>query len=708
MNRKQSTPDQIWNICIVAHVDHGKTTFTDSILAEKGIITKNSAGVRYLDSREDEQDRGITIESSVATIHHGDKTINIIDSPGHVDFGGEVKMAADLCDGCFVLVDVIDGVGAQTRSVLQQIIKRNLTPILVLNKIDKLILDVKISPEEATCLLERIIGEVNGVYCNITNSDEIFSPIKNNVLFCSSLDGWAFTLNTISEDIERRIKIKVAQFLWGEYYYDKETKRIFTEKTAKKKGLNTKMFSLFVLEAIWRIYNEGPDISRRKMMEWLPLGKHILSEIPGFFPSANVKNKEKLLSICCSNEPIGNIGSISRIDYIKDNIKNEDFLLCVTRLLHGAIKKGDEITVARREKTVDVTVTRLYTFLGKDIQPVAEVEEGEVFGFYSQDIEAWWRGSIVCSDISCIENIPDIESSAPVINVIVEGCKLKDKEVIVKGLKMLCCVDTSAVYDVNEYGEDLLWACGEMHLKKCLWDLENIFSIKNISVSEPIVSFRETITTYTSVHGVKDDIEIEMLVTSFLNSGDNKDFREINIYGDNSICVAKGLNTSILTDNCLVNGFWHAVRNGPLFGEQLSGICFLVNSIISPEGDLKGKHIGFVRDTLWKCFLKNEPRILFAIYKYQFTTTKIHLGNLNGVISKRKGWIVSENNGVTERDSRVTAKIPVVESFGLSDELRSKCRGDISISLEFDGYKLLDWASGDAIEKYFEKNRGRI
>lgn len=179
----------IRNICILAHVDHGKTSLSDSLLATNGIISQRMAGkIRYLDSREDEQLRGITMEASAISLYFrimrrqkGDEEkidvkehlINLIDSPGHIDFSSEVSTSSRLCDGAVVLVDAVEGVCSQTINVLRQCWIDKLKPILVINKLDRLITEWKLSPLEAYQHISRVIEQVNSVIGSFYAGDRL-------------------------------------------------------------------------------------------------------------------------------------------------------------------------------------------------------------------------------------------------------------------------------------------------------------------------------------------------------------------------------------------------------------------------------------------------------------------------------------------------------------------------------------------------------
>ncbi|KAF9978404.1 Cytoplasmic GTPase/eEF2-like protein (ribosomal biogenesis) [Actinomortierella ambigua] len=366
--RLQANQKHVRNICILAHVDHGKTTLSDSLLASNGIISSKLAGkVRYLDSREDEQERGITMESSAISLYFkimrrnalnnpnaadtaatgsavADQSntpttasladspavspsptpspkaeeylINLIDSPGHVDFSGEVSTASRLCDGALVLVDAVEGVCTQTHTVLRQAWRDSVKPVLVINKIDRLITELQFTPLEAYIHLNKILEQVNAVMGTFFSEDVLeedyrkkterskaesqkqqgeegakekdsenvysdwhietqddsniyFHPSQGNVIFASAIDGWAFRVDQFAAIYAQKLGMKeqvLRKCLWGDFYLDPKTKRVIGYKGLKGRPLKPLAVHL-VLDNVWKVYDVVMIQPDREMME---------------------------------------------------------------------------------------------------------------------------------------------------------------------------------------------------------------------------------------------------------------------------------------------------------------------------------------------------------------------------------------------------------------------------------------------------------
>ncbi|CAI5727983.1 unnamed protein product [Hyaloperonospora brassicae] len=304
----QHTPERIRNICILAHVDHGKTTLSDSLVSANGIISERVAGkVRYLDNTEEEQIRGITMKSSaISLVYQPEATtdskqpeapylINLVDSPGHVDFSFDVSTAVRLCDGALILIDAVEGVCAQTHAVLRQAWKEGIRPCLVINKMDRLIFELQFSPMEAYQRLNRILEQANAVLSSMIRMDVLedddentgvqqdkavsvddvgwtqneealikemeqrenevlFSPSNGNVIFASAIDGWAFGIGYFAVLYAKKLGLpvhKVRHALWGDFYYNGKTKKIVADPPTSN---SQPMFCSFILDLIWTIY----------------------------------------------------------------------------------------------------------------------------------------------------------------------------------------------------------------------------------------------------------------------------------------------------------------------------------------------------------------------------------------------------------------------------------------------------------------------
>ncbi|XP_023504821.1 elongation factor-like GTPase 1 isoform X1 [Equus caballus] len=297
MVQLQKNTANIRNICVLAHVDHGKTTLADCLISSNGIISSRLAGkLRYMDSREDEQIRGITMKSSAISLHYTEGReeylINLIDSPGHVDFSSEVSTAVRICDGCLIVVDAVEGVCPQTQAVLRQAWLENIRPVLVINKIDRLIVELKFTPQEAYSHLKNILEQINAltgtlftskvleeraereagsqanldpeqgeqVYdwsAGLEDSDDshlYFSPDQGNVVFASAVDGWGFSIEHFADIYSQKIGIRkevLLKTLWGDYYVNMKAKKIMKVDQAKGKK---PLFVQLILENIWSLY----------------------------------------------------------------------------------------------------------------------------------------------------------------------------------------------------------------------------------------------------------------------------------------------------------------------------------------------------------------------------------------------------------------------------------------------------------------------
>jgi len=367
----QHSVTNIRNICILAHVDHGKTSLADSLVATNGVISSRLAGkLRYMDSRKDEQERGITMKSSAIALFYledgREYLVNLMDSPGHVDFSSEVSTAVRLCDGAILVVDVVEGVQPQTKVVLRQAWDEGIKPVLVLNKVDRLIGEMRQDPLAAYHHMVQVLEQVNALVAEMftqevleksnknsnckkdveigvndvfdwsdgledaDDSNLYFSPELGNVVFCSAVDGWAFSLNTFAKIYSKKLGFSenvLQRTLWGDFYINMKAKKIFSGAGAKAKK---PLFVSLVLENIWAVYDTVMVRKDKEMLQkmvtslsltipprdlrstdprqqlsaifsaWLPLASAVLSMVANKLPSPSDLGEDRAEKLLCS------------------------------------------------------------------------------------------------------------------------------------------------------------------------------------------------------------------------------------------------------------------------------------------------------------------------------------------------------------------------------------------------------------------------
>lgn len=390
-------PQNIRNLCIMAHVDHGKTSLADALVASNGLINKRLAGrIRYMDSRKDEIERGITMKSSCVSLAYNkdeqDYLINLIDSPGHVDFSSEVSTAVRLCDGTIIVVDVVEGVCAQTKVVLQQAWMENIRPVLVLNKIDRLILETKLTPIDCYYHIAQVLEQVNAYMAELyntallgktaqeiekyqeaererkvsererkasesgaTNSDLLFSdwgieteddsdlyfvPEQGNVVFASAYDGWGFSIHHFADQFAAKLGMNKAvlnKTLWGDYYITTKggQKKIVGGARDKRKN---PLFVTLILENLYKVYDTV--VTRKDMSETVKLSEALGVKLP-MSVAKSTDTRLKLNFLCNSWLPLASAVLDMVIDHLPSaaNMTEER----ATKLMCSATQRFDSL-----------------------------------------------------------------------------------------------------------------------------------------------------------------------------------------------------------------------------------------------------------------------------------------------------------------------------------------------------------------------------
>jgi len=560
MDRKTN----IRNMSVIAHVDHGKSTLTDSLVSKAGIIADSKAGdARFTDTRKDEQERCITIKSTAISLFYNvpddlmtevqsrQKTdgsnflINLIDSPGHVDFSSEVTAALRVTDGALVVVDCVSGVCVQTETVLRQAIGERIKPILFMNKMDLAINSRQLDEEELYQTFCRSIENVNVIVSTYEEGNEEkmgalqVNPENGTVGFGSGLQSWAFTLRNFADMYAEKFKIEVNKLmkrLWGENFFDTKTKKW----SVNKSDTNVRGFSQFVLKPIYSVLDmvknkpikeivafvetklkikltpEEQELDIKKlgkmiMQRWLPAGEALLQMICIHLPSPLTAQKYRMellyegphddeaavaIKDCNPNGPL--------MMYISKMVPTSDKgrFYAFGRVFAGTVSSSQKVRImganyvpGKKEDLHVKNVQRTVLMMGRGVEQIEDVPCGNICGLVGIDQFLVKTGTITTYEHA--HNMKVMKFSvSPVVRVAVEAKNGADLPKLVEGLKRLAKSDPMVQCVIDEgTGENIIAGAGELHLEICLKDLEEDHACIPIIASKPVVSYRETVST---------------------------------------------------------------------------------------------------------------------------------------------------------------------------------------------------------------------
>ena len=552
---------QIRNMSVIAHVDHGKSTLSDSLVGAAGIIKMEEAGdKRLMDTRADEISRGITIKSTAISMHYHvpanvvagldddkrDYLINLIDSPGHVDFSSEVTAALRVTDGALVVVDCIDGVCVQTETVLRQALTERIRPIVFINKVDRAIMELQMDPEEAYQGFVKTLQNVNVVIATYNDpcmGDLQVAPEKGTVAIGSGLQAWAFSLTRFAKMYASKFgadEAKMMSRLWGDNFFDAKNKKWLKSETNANGDRLKRSFCQFCLDPIYQVFDavmtekkdkvekmlkalnielttEERDMVPKKklkaiMMKFLPASETLLQMIVMHLPSPKKAQAYRAEMLYSSEEPDKYFEGIKNCDpkaplivYISKMVPTSDKgrFFAFGRVFAGTVKSGQKVRIMGNNyiwgKKVDLyedkPVQRCVLMMGRYQEAVEDMPCGNVCGLVGVD-KFIVKSATITDDGEKPYPLRDMKYSvSPVVRVAVEAKNAADLPKLVEGLKRLSKSDPLVVCSIEESGEHIVAGAGELHLEICLKDLQDDFmNGAPLKISEPVVSFRETVT----------------------------------------------------------------------------------------------------------------------------------------------------------------------------------------------------------------------
>merc|ERR1719435_21809 len=472
--------------------------------------------------------------------------INLIDSPGHVDFSSEVTAALRVTDGALVVVDCVSGVCVQTETVLRQAIAERIRPILFMNKMDRALLELQLEQEELYQTFQRIVENVNVIIATYNDDDGPMGilrvdPSKGSVGFGSGLHGWAFSLKAFADIYSGMFKVPAAKLmdkLWGENFFNKKTK-----KWAKTKDQdNERAFIMYILDPIFRLFDcimnfkkdetakllttlnvklsmedrekEGKQLLKVVMRTWLPAGETMFYMITVHLPSPVVAQKyraemlyegphddESFKSIreCNANGPL--------MMYISKMVPTSDKgrFYAFGRVFGGKVGTGQKVRImgpnyvpGTKTDLYEKAIQRTILMMGRFTEAIEDVPAGNICGLVGVDQFLVKTGTI-CT-LKDAWNLKVMKFSvSPVVRVAVEPKNPADLPKLVEGLKRLAKSDPMVQCIIEESGEHIIAGAGELHLEICLKDLEEDHACIPLKKSDPVVSYRETVSEESSI-----------------------------------------------------------------------------------------------------------------------------------------------------------------------------------------------------------------
>lgn len=681
--------ENIRNMAIVAHIDHGKTTLTTNLLAGSGLISESVLDkdkiTEFAPDSEEAEQRGITIDSADISITHNyngkEYLINLIDTPGHVDFGGDVTRAMRAVDGCIVVCCAVEGIMPQTKTVLNQALNERVKPILFINKVDRLITELKLTPEELQKRFIKIITTVNNMIKlrQPKGVNWTVDVAKGTVAFGSAKKKWAINVPYM-----------------------------------KKTGITFK-------DIIDACNNDKQDELAKKA----PLSRIVLDMVVNNLPAPTEAQKLRMERIWhgdVENEPVAKDMQICNPDgklaIMVFNIYHDKHAgeITVGRVFSGTVHQGDEVySVGNKTK---MRVQQIGLYMGPQRVNVEEVSSGNIVAL--SGVSNTFIGDTLASEpMTPFEEIRHY--SEPVVTKAFEPKNVKDLGKLIEVLKEMEKEDPTIKVKIDEQtGENLVAGMGELHLEI----VEHRLKERGVEAvtSPPIVVYRETIKgSHGDIEGKSPNkhnkfyIAVEPLpeeVYKSIVSGEIKEGRRKNRSKDlRHFLVAKGMESedaagivdiykgNIFVDRTkglqhldetmelILDAFEQVMERGPLAKEPMIRMKVTLHDAVLHEDAV---HRGpaqiypAVRNPIYAGILLSKPTIYEPMQDISIQIPHEYIGSMTSVLQSRRGQIM--NISQEEELTTIEARIPVSETFGIAGDIRSASEGHALWGSQNSGY----------------------
>ncbi|MBS7622533.1 elongation factor EF-2 [Candidatus Bathyarchaeota archaeon] len=656
---------------------------SDSLLASSGLLSPSVAGSALaLDFMEEEQKRQMTIKAANVSLLHEREgvpyVINLIDTPGHVDFSGRVTRSLRAIDGAVVVVDAVEEVMVQTETVTRQALEERVRPVLYINKIDRLIKELKLTPEQIEERISRIIRDFNNLI-EMYGEPEFRSEWKVS-----------FATNTVA--------MGSAKDRWG-----------FTSELAKRRGVK--------FSDVISMYEQG---NVEEFREKVPLHEAILNMAVEAMPAPHAAQKYRIQKIwkgdiqseigqaminCDDKGPA--VMAVSNIV-----VDPQAGVVATGRLFSGTVKEGDLVHLIGAK--TDSRIQQVCIYMGPYREVVGELTAGNIPALLG--LEAARAGETVASikDVAPFEAVKYV--TEPVVTLAVEPKYSRDLPKLVDTLRKLSIEDPNLVTTINEEtGEYLIAGMGTLHLEIATTLIQK--TGLEITTSKPIVIYREGVRSaagpyegrspnkhnkiFIEVEPLSEDI-IDMIKTGKIGeymdrAAMAKILREQGwppeeakgVWSVDESCnmlteVTKGAQFLQDVKDMVVAGYRWGIKEGPLAYEQIRGVKAKITDIQLHEDPVHrgpAQIMPMSRRAFFAAFLSADPTLYEPIQRITAKVSPDLLGAVTSVISQKRGKVVS----VDQKGNIVyiTGEIPTAETFDLSEALRSATAGRAFWGLEF-------------------------
>jgi elongation factor 2 len=710
----------IRNLGTAAHIDHGKTTFSDNLIAGAGMMSSETAGEqRLLDYDEQEAARGITINAASAAMvvpYRDPKTnelkhylVNLIDTPGHVDFGGDVTRAMRALDGVYILCCAVEGIMPQTETVIRQAMKERVRPMLFINKVDRAIVEQQLTPQMMIEKFSKIITQFNQKIMDILpaplNKQWQVSLQDGTVALGSAYNNWAVSIPYLSRpEVNKRAMDLVPEM---------------KDKLATKPfNLNT-VFELCAMEG-----------GQEKLAKIIPIADVALEMAINHIPNPVDAQKIRIPTIWKGDlnsdlgkqmlncDPNGEVAlMVTKI--IMDKQAGE---IAIGRLFSGTIKKGMTLYISGMPAPQRVQTVAL--MVGADRTPIEECKAGNIVAVTGL------KDAIAGSTVSSLKDMEPFEKmthySEPVITKAIEAKSMADLPKLVEVLRVIAKADPSLSIEINnETGEHLMSGMGELHLEITEYRIINEQGVDIIS-SPPIVVYQESVKGpnasefegkspnkhnkfYFIVEPLEEGVQ-EAIHKGDIDTDakikDPKELAKILVDCGMNVDEAKGVvgfkNNNVLIDctkgiqylhetmELVKQAFEEAMMRGPLANEKVAGVKVkLMDAKLHEDTIHRGpaQIIPAVRDGIYGAMCQAGRVLLEPMQKIFISVPPDYMGGAVNLINQRRGTILEM--GQDGADSTVTAKCPVADMFGFSSDIRGSTQGRAIWSIENAGFERL-------------------